>query len=510
MSFYKKFQSPRSALKKLGLTIPFFSILSSSIYTSSFADNLDLINPKLIAQNNNDIDSQDNTQQQLTEKIDPTDEVAGGVGEKGHKAPKYAVLPTGKTLPKGIFKVDVPVAYTFGNESFDSNGKRINMGLDMKRWMTGILLQYGLSNTVSVGVGIPLTASYQLGMNGNLIAANSEMYSRYYNHVLNDLATQLSQNGGALCGGNATVSNCANYINTGGNLSNSASIYTTLPTGERFTFNSASPLSSQIRNLLLTASQPTNGATGLGDIQFGILWSIISEESPLRHVPIYFSLGGGLRVPTGKFNIVSAMRATGGDGTLITGGGTYDAILRWNLDYVAVPGVILSWQHMAEYSFTKAKLGRTSMSDNTSFNTADPNVDNGSNGHGDGQGNDLLFWRKGLHHIGFIQAAWGLGNVSNDLKWWGLYTQAKYNIAAKSYLNGQPIYTFGDQFYLGDSSMHPDHGYEQYYSAVVGTKVSGLPYRIPGEFSAEFEYPVYGFNRMVAPMNTKGTFTVYF
>ena len=68
----------------------------------------------------------------------------------------------------------------------------------------------------------------------------------------------------------------------------------------------------------------------------------------------------------------------------------------------------------------------------------------------------------------------------------------------------------GDQFYLGESSMHPDHGYEQYYSASIGTKVSGLPYRIPAEFTAEFEYPFAGYNRMVSPMNAKGTFTFYF
>jgi hypothetical protein len=255
---------------------------------------------------------------------------------------------------------------------------------------------------------------------------------------------------------------------------------------------------------LLTASQPTNGASGLGDIQIGILWSIVSEESPLRHVPLYISVGGGLRIPTGKFNIASAMRSTGGDGTLITGGGTYDAILRWNLDYVAVPGVILSWQHQAESSLTKANLGRTSMLDNTSFNTEDPTQS------GDGQSNTLSFWRKGFHQIGFLQAAWGVGNLTERLKWWGLYTQAKYNIAAKAYLNGQPIYALGDQFYLGESAMHPDHGYEQYYSAVIGTKISGLPYQVPGEFSAEFEYPYFGYNRMVSPMNAKGTFTFYF
>jgi hypothetical protein len=64
-----------------------------------------------------------------------------------------------------------------------------------------------------------------------------------------------------------------------------------------------------------------------------------------------------MRFPTGKFNLASAMRPTGGDNTLITGGGTYDLIVRWNLDYVPAPGVIFSWQHSAEYSLNEVELG---------------------------------------------------------------------------------------------------------------------------------------------------------
>ena len=499
---FKKDDTPNSILKKVTYTLPLLSIFSSILYPNAFAQNSTINNDQITAQQESN--SNNNKEKNNNEKLDPTEEVAGGVGEKGYKPPKSAVLPTGKTLPKGIFKIDIPVAYSFGQQTFDSSGSKVNIGLDMRRWITGALIQYGLSNTVSVGIGFPITVSNQLGMNGNLIAANSEMYQRYYNHVLNDLSSKLSQSGATLCGGNITQSTCASYINNGGSLPNGTTLPITLPTGEQINISSSSPISAQIRNILLTASQPTNGATGLGDIQLGVLWSIVSEESPLRHVPLYISIGGGLRVPTGKFNIVSAMRATGGDGTLITGGGTYDAILRWNLDYVAVPGVILSWQHQAEYSINKVNIGRTSMLTNTSFNTSDPTQG------GDNQSNTLTFWRKGIHHIGFLQAAWGVGNVAESLKWWGLYTQAKYNIAAKAYLNGQPIYTFGDQFYLGESAMHPDHGYEQYYSAVVGTKVSGLPYQIPGEISAEFEYPFFGYNRMISPMNAKGTFTFYF
>jgi hypothetical protein len=228
-------------------------------------------------------------------------------------------------------------------------------------------------------------------------------------------------------------------------------------------------------------------------------------------VPLYASIGGGVRLPTGKFDLPSAMRSTGGDGTLITGGGTYDVIARWNLDYVATPGFILSWQHQMEYSLNSVHLGRVSMLNTSAFNKADPHYTDISTGSkGDGVDNTLTFKRKGIHEIGFVQAAWGVGNIAQNFKWLGLYSQAKYNIAAQAYLNDMPIYAMGDQFYLDDASLHKDYGYEQYYSAVLGTKFSALPYMLPVELSAEFEYPFAGKNRIVSPMNAQVTLGIYF
>lgn len=424
--------------------------------------------------------------------------------EARYQAPKYAVSPSGKTLPKGIFKLDFPTAYTFGGKGFDSKGNSVDNGVYMSRWIEGFLIQYGLTNSISIGVGIPVVLSNQLSLDGNKVVANTESYKRNYDRVVEKIAEGLIQNG--LCQGTSSTQTCIDIINNGATLPNIANYHIPLPTGEMVIFNSGSPVKDQIRDLLLKVVEPSNGAKGIGDLQIGVLWSIISENSPIKSVPFYLSVGGGLRIPTGKFDIASAFRPTGGDNTLITGGGTYDAIFRINLDYVATPGMILSWQHMAEYSLTTAKLGRTSMLDNTKKNTANPF----SEPKNDQVGNTLTFSRKGLHHIGFLQAAWGLGNVTEELKSLGLFTQAKYNIAAKAFLNNQPIYTLSDQANLNDSSMHPDNGVEQYYSAAIGVKLSGLPYRIPVELSSEFEYPFAGKNRMVSPMNSKTTLSIFF
>ena len=443
------------------------------------------------------------TDEAAKDKPDPTKEVAGGVQKGSIKPPETAVLPTGKTLPKGIFRARFITAHTYSDSGYTEEGKRRENGLDYNRWMSGVQLEYGLSKSISIGIGIPYVNSNKVTMDGAKFEG-TEFYQKYYEKFVKAIAYKLAQSG-APCG---AYSSCYNFIKGGGSLPLGTII---LPTGEEATFTGATSLSSQIHNTIIAAATPSTGATGLGDIQLGFLWSAISEDSPIRHVPLYFSIGGGLRLPTGQFDLASAYRATGGDATLITGGGTYDVILRWNLDYVAEPGFILSWQHQMDYSLTKADLSRSSMKDPTNFNTADPSEDHG--GHtGDGVGNNLVFSRKGIHEIGFFEAAWGLGDMSQKLKWLGLYTQAKYNIAAQAYLNDYPIYAMGDQFFLdaADGNLHKDHGAEQYYSAVLGTKFSGLPYMIPLEVSAEFEYPIAGKNRIVSPMNAQVALSLYF
>lgn len=433
---------------------------------------------------------------------DPTAAVAGGVGKEGFKPPKYAVLPTGKTLPAGIFKIDFPVAYSFGSSGLTRDGTKDHNGLEFKRWMGGVIINYGVSHTVSVGVGFPIVFSNTASLSGDSFT-NSSIYQKYYEKFVEELSKKLSQTPGSPC---STEASCASFIDNGGSL---GTLPIVLPTGEGERILASSPIRDQIRQFITRAATPSNGSTGIGDVQLGILWNVISEESPIRGVPLYFSIGGGLRMPTGKFNLPSALRATGGDGTLISGGGTYDAILRWNLDYVAAPGVILSWQHQSDYSLTKADLGRTSMVDPTQFNAANPATC--TNGVcGDGVGNNLTFSRKGIHQMGFLQAAWGLGNVSESLRFLGLYGQAKYNIAAQALLNDMPIYIFNDQFFLNDPKLHPEQPYEQFYAATAGVKFSGLPYMVPLELSSEFEYPFYGKNRFASPMNWMTTLSVFF
>lgn len=442
----------------------------------------------------------------------PIDEVAGALGVEHRKAPKTAVLPTGKTLPKGIYRIEVPTAYTFGSgNGYGSSGKVVDNGFWMQRWMMGAALHYGISDRVSIGIGVPFVISNQMGLDGNVFAANSQFFSKYYNQAINHSAAYLASVG--QCGG--TFASCQNEI-LNNNFATAVNSQIVLPTGEIQPIYAGIPVKDQARNIVVNSAIPQDGETGIGDIQIGILWDAVNERTSWRKAPFFFSFGGGLRFPTGKFNIPMAFRQTGGDGTLLLPGGTLDGIIRWNFDYEATEGVYLSWQNTMEYSFTKATLNRSSMKNPGTFNTANPAALQPGfpplYNHGDGVANAMTFERRGVRFFGFLQTNWGLGNVSNALKPVALYAQGKYNITSQNYLNGTPVYLFQDQFYLNDTTgtIHPNYGPPQAYSVVGGIKFSGLPYMVPVEFSTEYEYIFYGRNMFIAPMNILMVLALYF
>ncbi len=441
----------------------------------------------------------------------PIDEVEGAFDVKKRKPPHTAALPTGKTLPQGFFRVETPVAYTWGQNGWSSAAKPIKNGFWVNRWITGFLVSYGLSDTVSLGIGVPFVAMNKMGLDGNEFTKNSEFYKKYFNKSVEQSAEFLVSVG--QCNGATSVAACSDQI-VNNNLSLPVSSTIVLPTGETYNIKANVPITDQIRNLVVNSTIPQDGNTGLGDIQVGILWNPLNERTPLFKKPLFLSIGGGLRFPTGKFDLPMAFRQTGGDGTLLLPGGTLDAILRWNADYEAMNGLILSWENSMEFSLTKPNLNRSSMLRPSQFNKENPEATvpgvAPAVNKGDGVPNVLVFERRGPRFHGFLEAQWGLGNTFQALKPAALYLQGKYNIMSQNYLNGMPVYLFQDQFYLNEKSLHPNYGPQQAYSVVGGLKISGLPYRFPLEAKFEYEYIFYGRNLFIAPMNLMFVLALYF
>jgi hypothetical protein len=50
--------------------------------------------------------------------------------------------------------------------------------------MSSIIVQYGLSPSVSLGIAMPFVHSNEMSVKGKILAQNSEMLKRYYHNIL--------------------------------------------------------------------------------------------------------------------------------------------------------------------------------------------------------------------------------------------------------------------------------------------------------------------------------------
>ncbi|MBX9703802.1 MAG: hypothetical protein K2X39_06580 [Silvanigrellaceae bacterium] len=419
--------------------------------------------------------------------------------------PLSAAHPKAKTLPKGVFRATLPAAITFGHEGFDSSGNRTDSGFSYERFATGLVFEYGVTSKISIGFGIPYMAIQNLTLNSNKFE-KSKIFNDNYNAQVRLVAQEL-MNDGQIC---SSIASCEAIIKPSslyhGGIALPTNTTIVLPTGEKVVVLSNQSFNDAIRYGVITAASPASGATGLGDLQVGFLWNLIDEASEINQsffVPFLFAWGTSLRMPTGEFDVVSGYGsttlptgrlATGGDGTLIAGGGTYDAILRGNLDLKLYKGVYLGWQHQIEKSLNTTNVHRASYIHPGSFNQADPCVYvTEANQSGDCKPNTQTFSRRGFRNVGFVEVQWGLGETLPQLKILGLYSQYKYNIAAANYLNNVALTA----------------GRERFDSVVSGFILSGLPYGIPLELGTEYETPLRGANRAVSPANLQFNVRVF-
>ena len=427
-----------------------------------------------------DPDQKENDDSSLSREIKAEEEDIGSV------PPTYTVFPAARTLPEKVIRGTTFYAYTYGDSGFSPDGEKMRQGFTIQRGMTGLILAYGLTKTVTIGVGVPIVVTNNVALNGESFY-KSPLFKEYYNIMVRKVAEGIYndpslRNGLGPLYDTTSVDSIINSINTT-ELTLPGDMSLPLPTGETYLLKANTLTLKQAISAIISDSQrPVEGLTGIGDVQISVLWNMLEETN--KH-PFSLSMGGGLRVPTARFNVPRGYKVTGGDATLATAGGTYDAIYRFNLDYRAHPGLYLSFQNSTEYSLTKTTINRSSLRNSAVFNTA-PNPN----------GNKIIFERKGLRNVGFLQAAWGLGTLHPNLKSLGLATQLKYNFAAQAYLDGVKY-------------SYPTGGPEQCYSSANSIFISGLPYRIPLVFEIQYEFPFAGANRVVSPSNIQISLSIY-
>ena len=410
------------------------------------------------------------------DELNPTSSISQGLS--GEAETYAAAAPEGKTLPQGVLRIKVPVRFANGTKGFDSNGDQVDSGASASGTLAAVVLEYGLSDELSFQILAPYVLSNNLGIDAEKFQSSSA-YKAQYERFVTSAASVLQKNG--LC---ASQLSCLTLISKGYSLPYDNTLV--LPSGEKLTVKARQPIKDVARNLILEAARPQSGTTGIGDLEFGLLYSVLNERGPFTQSPIFLAVGGGFRVPTGSFaEVTTAQRATGR--------GTLDFGLRTNLDYTPLHGLFLSWQNRAEVMLAKGKKKKSSLLENNTLNSANPQSAEAIAAGSDGEGNEVSFERKGFRNLGFLKVAFGLGALNDNLKILGISSQLKYDYDGTPYLAGEKV------------SEAP-----RYWSAQAGFTIDGLAYKFPAQLDVDYEAPMSGANIPVATQNVIVTLKSYY
>ncbi len=419
------------------------------------------------------VESSGATKTEGAPKPDSTQQIDNAM--KGETAGYYAAAPEGKTLPENVVRVRVPFKYITGSKGFDKDGKEIDLGLKANVTASAFVVEYGITDSISAQFLMPLVLQNNLSLNGDTFR-NSALYKDKKAQMTGALYSGIIA-GLVKAGSCADAASCQDDINAGKPLPFEQTI--TLPTGETVVLESGVAIKTVVENkvdsLIVNAAAPKSGKTGIGDLEIGVLYSILNERGPLTNSPIFFAAGLGIRLPTGHFSDVpSAYRGTGR--------GTTDLGIRTNLDYVAMPGLVFSVQNQTEIMLVKGTKKKSSLANPEVLNEADPTTSAAVAAGSDGKRNSQTFERKGARNVGFLKGAFGLGVLSQELKAVGTNVQWKYDIDAPEYLDG-----------IGQGD-----GRRQAYTLLFGAGFDALAYRLPFQVDVEYEMPVAGKNNRLA------------
>jgi len=372
----------------------------------------------------------------------------------------FAAIGEGQTLPDKVVRLRTLYSLVTADSGFDSDGKRQDLGMTLRVHASAMVLEYGVGNRLTLQVLAPYYLRNELAIDADQFA-KSTTYKEKVASFQAGVGTKLKAQG--IC---PTEDACAQLINEGYALPADTAV--TLPTGETLLLKAGVPIKSYAHALVIGAARPVAGRTGLGDVEFGALYSVF------RRVNFGFSLGGGLRLPTGSFADVPAAERG-------TGRGTLDLGLRLNLDFRPVQGVWLSFQNQAEVMLRAAKRKRTSLLNSENLNEADPEADAAVAAGADGNPNDQKFERRGIRHVGFFKIGWGLGTITQKLAPLGVQAQYKYALQSEAFADGKS---------LGER--------ESTQSLLGGLILDGLAYKWPIQLNWDVDRPIAGKNVALA------------
>ncbi|NBX17036.1 MAG: hypothetical protein EBR09_06700 [Proteobacteria bacterium] len=382
----------------------------------------------------------------------------------------------GKTLPKNVVRLRIPLRSVSSSQGFASNGQKSETGLKLSVLSGALVFEYGYTDAISFQLVAPFVFRNEMSMSGSAFQ-KSFIFHEKYEEFIAAAASKLVTDG--LC---SNLAVCLDAIQNKG-LSLPATADLTLPTGEKLTVRAGVPLKDVASSLVTRAAIPAAGRTGMGDLEAGVLVALADPQTGLwkKDWPVNLSLGLGLRSPSGSFaDVPAAQRGTGR--------GTWDLGLRTNVDWHPAAGWVVSFQNQWEEMLLSGVKKRTSLLDSSKLNSADPLIDGG-----DKVANAAKYERSGARQAGFLKVAAGAGGIVQALEPVVFSMQWKYDFDPKTLRGGLTE--------TADSELQ---------SALAGIMFDGLKLQFPAQLDLEYELPLSGKNRRVAPRVLTATMKAYY
>ncbi len=382
----------------------------------------------------------------------------------------------GKTLPENVIRARLPFRAVSASKGYSSSGEKGESGFKLNLAASALVVEYGYTPAVSFQIVAPFILKNEMSMDGSAFQS-SYRFKEKYDEFISIASQKLVDD--KLC---VSVEACRDAIQNKG-LSLPASTDLVLPTGEKLRVKAGVPIKDVAASLVTRAALPESGQTGLGDVEIGTLVALADPEVGLwkKDLPVNLSVGLGLRLPTGSFvNVPAAQRPTGR--------GTLDLGLRTNLDWFMRPNIALSFQNQWEQMLMDGKKKRSSLLDSSTLNTADPLV-----AGADQISNDSAYKRTGARNIGFLKLALGAAEVSEALKPLILNVQWKYDFDPETTLGGKK-----------------DSEKSEIQSMQAGFTFDGLVLKLPVQLDADYEIPLAGKNRTLAPAVLSTTLKAFY
>ncbi len=349
----------------------------------------------------------------------------------------YASLGLGKTLPEGFYRIRSVNRFATGTAGYDSNGKKDDFGYGLTANVNALVLEYGMSDRFSFLLLAPIITKNNVAFNKRQFKTSpkyTDALAKNQEAFKNKVAGNLLLAG--VCPSPAACSAFVeSAINDPSKDFSTAWPPITLPSGESVSIPAGTSIKTiyneALPDLVTKAGTPADGATGLGDVDFGINYSLVATRTNV------FAIGVGVRMPFGKFEDVTAAQRPTGEGYIQLG-------IRLNYDYHPWAPLWLSFQNQSEIMIVEGKRKKSSLLDPNKLNTGDPTTDAAIDAGSDGDPNSQTVTRKGVGQVGLIRADFGLAKLTPVLQPMSVETALNYKFGAAEYYGSRQV-TPGEQ-----------------------------------------------------------------